>query len=85
MTFSPEWRAFQHAKNRCENRRTTTSLTMGGRGIRFRFVNIDQFMQLLGPRPSAEHSLDRIDVNGNYELGNVRWATPVQHANNRRP
>lgn len=59
----------------------------GGRGIavcdawRTDFV---AFYEHVGPRPSKEHSLDRIDVNKDYEPGNVRWATRIVQANNMR-
>jgi hypothetical protein len=42
------------------------------------------FLRHIGPRPSPEHSLDRIDNARGYEPGNVRWATIYQQARNTR-
>jgi hypothetical protein len=60
----------------------------GGRGITVceRWLeSFDNFLEDVGPRPSPQHQLDRYpDNNGNYEPGNVRWATPQENGNNRR-
>ncbi len=41
------------------------------------------FLAAVGERPSGT-TIDRIDVNGNYEAGNVRWATMIEQLNNKR-
>ncbi len=42
------------------------------------------FLQDVGYAPTKQHSIDRIDNNGHYEPGNVRWALPVQQSRNMR-
>lgn len=59
----------------------------GGRGISMSpawLYDFWAFARYLGPRPSRIHSVDRINVNGNYEPGNVRWATLKEQAVNKR-
>jgi len=59
----------------------------GGRGIKVCKEwqeNFLQFVRDVGPRPSKFHSLDRIEVNCNYEPSNVRWATADVQANNKQ-
>lgn len=73
---------------RCENRNHEAFDRYGGRGIkvceRWRHSYM-AFKEDVGPRPSLRHSLDRYpNQDGNYEPGNVRWATSVQQNNNRR-
>lgn len=66
------YKSWQQAQDRCNNPRHHAFHLYGGRGIEFRFTDFDVFFALLGERPPG-HELDRIDVNGHYERGNVRW------------
>jgi hypothetical protein len=51
--------------------------------VEFRFSSYEQFFEELGPRPEGM-TLDRIDPNGHYEPGNVRWATHKTQCRNKR-
>lgn len=81
---TPEYRAYSLAKGRCNNPKTPNFHLYGGRGIEFRFTSFEEFLQELGFRPSAKYSVDRIDNDGHYEKGNVRWATKSEQGKNKR-
>jgi len=70
---------------RCANPKHPRWADYGGRGIKFLFTSFQQWLDELGPRPSTQHSVDRIDNNRHYEPGNMRWATRSQQNRNRRP
>lgn len=75
--------SFACAKERCSNPKHENYPLYGGRGIEFRFKSFEDFLAHLGRRPT-DKTLDRIDANGHYEPGNVRWATNLQQRHNRR-
>ena len=41
------------------------------------------FFDHVGPRPGPGYSIDRIDPDGDYAPGNVRWATALEQRHNR--
>jgi hypothetical protein len=85
MSSSPEYSAYQAAHFRCTSPNSPGWEDYGGRGIKFLFASFEQFLTEVGKKPTAEHSIDRYPNNdGNYEPGNVRWATHVQQQRNKR-
>lgn len=80
-----ESNAYYSAKSRCQNPTNAHYRDYGERGIEFRFTSLQEFMQCIGRKPTAKHTVDRFpDNNGHYEPGNVRWATYKEQAGNTR-
>lgn len=82
-----EYSVWLMMKDRCLNPDSRGFYNYGARGIRVccRWQDsFEAFLADLGPRPSSGHSLERLDVNGHYEPGNVVWATKHQQAANTR-
>lgn len=82
--ISVEYTTYCGAKQRCHDTNGRAYKDYGGRGIEFRFESFDQFLVAVGRRPSPKHSIERKDVNGHYEPGNVVWATAVEQGRNKR-
>lgn len=86
MSGTPTYKSWASLKARCLNPNNADYPDYGGRGItvceRWRDSFAD-FYEDMGSRPEG-CSIDRIDVNGNYEPGNCRWATPTEQMQNVR-
>jgi len=86
-TFHPLYHIWRHMKERCLNPDHKSYPRYGGRGIKIceQWINsLQAFAADVGERPGRWASLDRINNDGNYEPGNVRWATRKDQSNNRR-
>ena len=86
---SAEYRIWAGARGRCQNPENRAYKNYGGRGIQFsdQWVGpqgFQNFLACVGRRPTPEHTLERINNDGNYAPGNVRWATRHEQNRNKR-
>lgn len=85
----PKWldRRFTAAKQRCTNPKDAGYKNYGGRGIEFKFNSVLEaglwMIENCG-LPGRHMEIDRIDVDGHYEPGNLRWATHQENCQNQR-
>lgn len=84
---TPEYSCWRSMRARCNSPSHTEYKNYGAKGVTVcaRWSNFMLFLQDMGLKPGPKHSLDRYPNNqGNYEPGNVRWASPLEQANNKR-
>ena len=81
MCETPEYAAWANMLHRCR----ANYKRYGARGIVVcdEWGSFERFLEDVGPRPGPDRELDRIDNDGNYEPGNVRWATKKEQMRNR--
>jgi hypothetical protein len=89
LSKSPEYSSYHSMIARCYNEGFAGYRDYGGRGITIceKWIGqggFERWFAHIGPRPSRMHSQDRINPNGNYQPGNVRWATKSEQTKNRR-
>jgi hypothetical protein len=82
-----EYKTWQGMRQRCNNSNDGAYSNYGERGIRVCDSwnnSFENFLNDMGKKPSANYTLDRIDVEGNYTKENCRWADKKTQGNNRR-
>jgi hypothetical protein len=84
--ITPEYQSWLDMHKRCSNPRSERFNAYGGRGISVceRWSSFENFLSDMGPRPEG-YSIERNDVNGNYEQSNCKWIPYEDQYKNRRP
>lgn len=81
-----EYRVWKAMRQRCNDPNAENYYKYGAKGVRVceRWNDFEKFLEDVGPAPSLKHSVDRFpNRRGDYEPGNVRWATASEQARNR--
>lgn len=88
--YHPLWSTYTGMIERCNEKEGDKNWKWYGKwGIKVEDVwlgenGFENFIKHMGPKPTKQHSIDRINVNGNYGPDNCRWSTPKEQANNKR-
>ena len=84
---SPEYKSYQAMMARCYNPSSKSFRHYGARGIKVCYgwrESFQNFLRDMGPKPSPNFSIDRIDPNGSYRASNCRWSDPTTQRRSRR-
>lgn len=83
---NPAYTSWHGLRQRCNNSNDKDYARYGGRGIKVcdRWDSFFVFLADMGERPSSQHSVDRIDNDGDYTPENCRWATKKEQTHNSR-
>lgn len=85
-SYPVEYRTWKAIRSRCYVESSSRYYAYGARGIKVdpRWNDFEAFLLDMGPRPSQNHSIDRIDVNGNYSPENCKWSSASEQSLNKR-